>query len=295
MTYYVIYRLGYGNGLNSILSGFLGHIHICESKGYVPVIDMRNHPSIYTESQPILGTTNMWEYYFEPLNKVTLEEAYASAHWLDSEGRYPSEVMESLVYGTPWLLDTFDRNIRLRSETEAALNISRARLGVSRKLLGVHFRGTDMRTTAGHPMPPTEEQLFKRVDMALNNNDFEKIFLVSEHQDYVKAFERRYGARLTYMDGPRKGATNSIAITSEAGDRYRLGLEVLLETLLLSECGGLISGYSGLSEMSRVLSRGEYRVSDQVWNGRLRGGRLGSKYLWDYRSSAPRFLGGFKP
>ena len=56
----------------------------------------------------------------------------------------------------------------------------------------------------------------------------------------------------------------------------------------------LVSGYSGVSEMAHVLSRGQFRYVDKVWNGRLRVGGPVGRNLWGYRASVPRVLGGFK-
>ena len=145
-----------------------------------------------------------------------------------------------------------------------ALEAARQVSGVSRDILGVHFRGTDMRTAPYHPMPPSTKQIFSSVDSVLEASSFRELFVVSEHEDYVAKFVKRYGSS--------KVATLDVARSSrKAGDmykthprlnhRYILGLEALIETYLLAECGGLVSGFSGVSEMANVLSNGEYVVS----------------------------------
>ena len=151
-----------------------------------------------------------------------------------------------------------------------------------------------MRNAPHHPMPPTESQVFRRVDYCLDQLGFDRIFLVSDHEEYVESFSRRYGDRLRYLDVARSGKSDIYHEYPRPMHRYLLGLEVLTETHLLSECGGLISGYSGVSEMADVLSRGKYRHLEKIWNGRVRGGRFGAKYLWSYRSRMPPFVGGFK-
>lgn len=292
-VYYVIYRES-GTGFNSMLSGVLGHLRICDSRGWIPVVDMQRHTGTYSEDFPVLGTSNMWEYYFNPVSEVNLQEVYESENWIDSQGRYPHEVIGSLIYGTPWITEIFDKYISLREESMAALEHSRQEIGISREVLGVHFRGKEMRTAPNHPMPPSEQQIFRRIDEALANEGFERIYLVSEGVDYVQSFIHRYGSRISVLDVSRSGSTNVYLEYPRPMHRYLLGLEVLVETHLLSECGGLISGYSGVSEMAHVLSRGHYRFTDKVWNGRVKGGALGARYLWGFRSRVPRLLGGFK-
>jgi len=275
------------------LSGILGHLYICDKEGYVPFVDMEKHPGTYSESFPVFGTENMWEYYFLPVSVADKKEVYASENWIDSQGRFPHEVMDSLFGETPWLLATFDKYVSLREESKQFLTLSRENMGIARDVLGVHFRGTDMRTTADHPMPPSEKQVFKRVDNALATSNFDRIHLVTDHENYLNSFSRRYGSRMTSLNVARSGLLDVYKEYPRPNHRYLLGLETLVETHLLAECGGLISGYSGVSEMARVLSRGKHRLSEQIWNGRLRGGRLSQKFLWAYRSKTHRLLGGF--
>lgn len=276
------------------MSAVLGHLYICETEGYIPFIDMQTYPGTYSEQFPILGTSNMWEYYYLPVSEISIERAYENNDWIDSKGRFPHEIMNSLFSGTTWILGVIDKYIRMRDETSQFLNSARSTMGISRETLGVHFRGKEMRNAPFHPMPPTESQVFRRIDHALDHLGFEHIYLVSEGEEYVESFSRRYGDRLSYLDVARSGKSNAYHQYPRPMHRYMLGLEILTETHLLSDCGGLISGYSGVSEMADVLSRGKYRYVDKIWNGRVRGGRLGAKYLWSYRSRMPRLGGGFK-
>ena len=61
---YVIWRT-YGAGFWSIVASTLAHCDIATQNGLVPVVDMEKHTSVYNEDQPVKGTKNMWEYYFQ--------------------------------------------------------------------------------------------------------------------------------------------------------------------------------------------------------------------------------------
>lgn len=283
--------------MNSILARVLGHLKIADDNGWTPFVDMESHDNYYTELGAIHGSKNVWEYYFEPVSIVSQEEAYRSGDWIDSGGGFPHGVLNPLFSGEPWLPKMWKKYIRFRPETQAAIQDQKQKRGVflGPEVLGIHFRGTDMRTQAGHPLPPTEKQIFRRIDECLDSNGFDNLFLVTEAEIYVRAFSQRYGKRLSYLDILRQGEVDIFVSRPRTNHRYILGLENIIETSLLSECGGLVSGYSGISEMAQVLNR-DFRVVDKIWNGRVpRYPKLVSKNIWSYRQRAPRILGGFAP
>ena len=76
--YYIIYREEGGAGFFSNYMCVLGHIVLARKFGYIPVVDMKNYKTLYSEDIPVAGTENAWNYYFQDAGGVTLEEAYAS-------------------------------------------------------------------------------------------------------------------------------------------------------------------------------------------------------------------------
>jgi hypothetical protein len=71
-TFYVIQREGVG-GLFSHLLFVLDHLLYCDKMKYIPVIDFKNFPTVYSEYNE-----NSWEYYWEPVSKYSLNEVYKS-------------------------------------------------------------------------------------------------------------------------------------------------------------------------------------------------------------------------
>ena len=69
--FYII-RRSPGAGLFSNVIYVLNQIKIAELNNFIPIIDMQNFTTIYNEK--INGTFNAWEYYFEKINKYTLDE-----------------------------------------------------------------------------------------------------------------------------------------------------------------------------------------------------------------------------
>ena len=293
-THYVIWREP-GAGFFSILSGILGHLHIAETFGLQPVIDMQNYPGTYSESEPILGTHNMWEYYFQPVGRIESVGGMDSMQMVDSGGQYPFQVLNFPYAAVPWLPAIYDRYVRLRDESISAIDAARIAIEPDDATLAVHFRGKEMRNALHHPMPPSEQQILRRIDLCLEQHSFDRIFLVTEGADYVDAFKRRYGRMVNYLDVARSGSENIDHEYPRPHHRYLLGLEILTEASLMSECGGLVCGYSNVSQMTEVMARGNFKVLERIWNGKLRGGRFVAQHLWNFRSRAPRILGGFNP
>ena len=54
------------------------------------------------------------------------------------------------------------------------------------KILGVHFRGSTYKTARGHAFPLTVHLMIKNINNLINNYNYEKIFVVTEEDRYLK-------------------------------------------------------------------------------------------------------------
>ncbi len=89
MDSYVIWR--HGSGFFSLVAGVLGKLRLADELGAVPHIDLETHPTPYQQEDPVRGTRNVWEYYFQPVSKITREEAFSNnVH--NPGGEYPAGV-----------------------------------------------------------------------------------------------------------------------------------------------------------------------------------------------------------
>lgn len=292
LPYYRIWREP-GPGFFSIVSGVLGHLRIAEELGLEPIVDMESSPGTYTEDQPVFGTQNMWNYYFVPIGPQETQFLHAESV-VDCGGGFPFGVLTFPFADTPWLLPTWDRYVRLRAEVAEEVDGARKQIEPASDVLAVHYRGKEMRNALHHPMPPTQSQIFRRVEGQLESGYFKRIFLVSEGEEYIRDFEKRYGSLVTTLPVARSGISNVYLEYPRPMHKFRLGLEILTEVLIMSECGGMVCGYTNVSQMAEVLARGRMHSIDRVWNGKLRGGRFAARFLWDYRSKVPPALGGFR-
>lgn len=86
-VFYIIRRYP-GTGLFSNLAYVINHIQIANRMGFVPIVDMKNYPTVYNEKKKIFGTYNSWEYYFEKLNNFDLDEVYKSKNIIMTDNKF---------------------------------------------------------------------------------------------------------------------------------------------------------------------------------------------------------------
>lgn len=293
---YVIWRdPKNGGGFFSFLSSVLGHLKISEEMKRYPVIDWETHHQGLAENQMVLGTSNVWNYFFEPVSRYKLSDLMNLDNVIYSDGSHPDNI--GFPYSKlDWIRPCFQKFIRFRKETYNFIESSSRSLELGSKTLAVHFRaGVDMRTMPNHPIPPTRKQIVKSIDLALGTNDYSTIFLACDVEDEVNYLKRRYGIRLQCLNAHREIRNGDDWHFLEGPRKYQRGLEVLADSYLLSRCGGLIAGYSGVSQFAEIMRDSENSYyTNLIWNGLLSGNERVAKYQFRIKSILPNHLGGFK-
>jgi hypothetical protein len=290
---YVIWR-HYGVGLFSILSGVVSHLQIADSLDMTPVVDMQNFPSHYNEATPIHGVENSWDYYFQPVSNLSLDEVYESKTVIFCQGDFPANKPLTITDNGD-LYRVFDKYIRFNSPILDAVSGYADVEFAGHRVLGVHFRGQEFRTAPGHRFPPTQQQMIHRATRLLDAHNFDRIFLVTEEQSYVDVFRDHFGAKLLCADSYRTYNENAYFMSPRDKHKYLLGLEVCKDMLLLSRCDGLLCSSSNVSDLARFLNRGQYDVVDEINNGLNTGNPWLCRYLWFVKQALPEGLGGFPP
>jgi len=284
-----------GGGFFSFLSSVLGHLKISEELKRYPVIDWETHHKGLANNQIVLGTSNVWEYFFEPVSKYKLSDLINLENVLYSNGEHPDNI--GFPYSKlAWVQPLFRTYIRFRKETSDFIEFSTQSLELGSKTLAVHFRaGLDMRTMPNHPIPPTREQIITSIDLALESREYSNIFLACDVEDEIFRLKRRYGNLLQYLSAKREIRNGDDWHFLEGPEKYQRGLEVLADSYLLSRCGGLIAGNSGVSQFAEIMrDPGNTFPTILISNGRLSGNALLAKYQFRLRSALPENFGGFK-
>jgi len=289
-TFYVIRQEGGGRGLFSLVASVLCHLDIADKYGWIPVVDFLNFKCVYNEDNPVNGSLNAWENYFEPVSQYRLDDVYDSANVIFSDNGYPYGYDYSITTETS-LHAIYKKYINVKPLHRDAVDEFCDAQFHGFNVLGVHFRGQEMQTAAGHPFPPTKHQMCIRINRLINDYGFNKVFVVSEDDGYVDFLSNRFGGVVVANNHYRTEGKNAYEEYPREQHMYQLGREVLVDALLLSRCGGLLACGSNVSTFSRFVNNGRFRVDERISNGTNTSNFILRHFLWRIKAALPASLG----
>jgi len=285
--FYII-RRNPGTGFFSNITFILNHLLIAEKFNFIPIIDMENFKTIYNEIGKIKKTFNAWEYFFEPLTNYNLSDIYKNKKYIITDNKF----YDFFCYN-------MDKNheiskqlekIKLKPEISKIIN----KFDIPKNTLAVHFRGTSYKRSPGHPFPATIKQMSTLVDKILLENKYDKIFLSTEEKRYLDYFKEKYSNKLIYLnDVYRSNKNDAFKVYPRLNHRYKLGREILIETLLLSKCDCFIYICSNVSSAAIAFNKNPKQIRIEIENGFNSKNQIISQFLWYIKKNLPKFLGGF--
>jgi len=289
-TFYVIKRTP-GAGLFSNVAFVLNHLLIANKHKFIPIIDMKNFPTIYNEKNRINKTRNSWEYYFENLTKYKLEDIYKSNRVFITDNRFYRSMTHEI---NSKYFNNVKSLIKPKKEHLDFANLFFDKNLKNKKVLGVHYRGTSYKTSANHPFPPTKKQIINKVDDLIKKEKFNDIFLCIEEMRYLELFKKKYNNKLFYINSFRSNSDNAFKIYPRKNHRYELGREILIETLLLSKCNTFLHIETNVSHFVKFFSKNKKQKFIILDNGYNSKNEYIARWLWYLKNIFPGWLGGFK-
>lgn len=242
---------------------------VAERYKFIPVVDWTD--SLYYEPNGVNGIFNPFEYYFEPVSDVSLDEANNSYN-VTFYGKNSNGMLDTTYGVDKKTIDDFVRvskkYIHFRDDIYNALAKQIESLFGSRKILGIHVRGVEWGNLNGHPIPVGLDDYVDEADKAIEKYGFEKIFLATDSEDTISFFKKKYGDNLIfYKDSLRSSSGKKVlAIYDDTirrdENRYWLGYEVLRDMLTLSFCDGIIAGISNVSLAADVFKQ----AREEAWD-----------------------------
>jgi len=290
--FYVIKRTP-GTGMFSNITFILNHLKICKKYGFIPVIDMKNFSTIYNERIKFKNNLNAWNYYFDNLNEYSLEEVYKSKNVLITDNKFFSFFSEAIDEDNE-LIELLNTKVKLNKYMNNCY-LKTFKKFMNKKILGIHFRGTSYKTTAGHPFPATKKQMYEMTNKLLNENQIDNIFLVTEEKDYLEFFKKKYGEKIIYLKSSyRSNKNDAFKIYSRTLHRYKLGREAVIEAMLLSSCKYFIYVRSNISSAAIGYNIEKNQQRFKIDNGFNTKSIIFSQFYWYIKKILPKSLGGFK-
>jgi len=268
----LIYYIEAGNkvsGLGALWRRTIDHIYLADLIGAVPVVSWGD--SFFLKGQKIADRdTDPFEYFFEPINEITLEEALASSMVLKGEAAYQSWTWgEGELQNVNGLTEKYvellakvvkKHNIYLKRDVRLSIDREIEILLQKKKTLGLHIRGGEQRMAIkGYCNPATPEQYFEVIDKVFEDEKFEQIFVATDDDDYLDLFRTRYGEKVIAFKDSKRGKKDVYMLFDDMDERendgYWMGYEVLRDIFALLRCGAFIAGASNVTLMTCVYEK----------------------------------------
>lgn len=265
-SYYIIKR-NCKAGFFSNYFFVIGHILIANENGWIPIVDMKNYKTPYNEEIEINETSNAWEYYFYQPYGIRLEDLPKKGNIYESSNDYPIGLVPS--YGVA-ISEVPSHKMIARIEPFLPCIIESIKVEFDDEIkknnivgsLGVHIRGTDMKTTDAHPIPPSITSFFAAIDDYFKSTEEIPIYLCTDEKKIVDLFKKKY-VNVYCSDSYRSSdGKEGIHMENKTQERelhnFYLGKEVLRDVYCLSKCKSLIAGKSNVPFAAMVMNNEAY-------------------------------------
>lgn len=270
-TFFVIRLFPPATGFLANYNYVLGYMRYALNKGYIPVVDMQNYETLYTEKKAVHGTRNVWEYYFEqPLDvksgkRYSLEEVYRSKNVILSNGSMQLYDFTGDKQTIEWQCE-MSKLVPFNNITKEYIqNKINEQIPQDINLIGVPTRGSEQKKRViGHPIPVTAKELVpilhQRLEQWKHGGKKSALFIKAEEQETIDFLKQEFQGKIYYTkatrikdynantDMPASNANTSIS-------RYQSTLEYLTDIYILSTCDSIIGS----------MNNGLYTAL--IWNG----------------------------
>ena len=235
----------------------LSHIQYAKTKGWIPVVDQLHYPVYNSQKEPINGTTNAWEYFWQQPGGISLEEAYQSKNVVLSKQSWfwqwdmGYDVEAYRDKATVEMYHQLSSNVHFNSVTENyIIQAQKAILPEADTVIGVNVRiggysAQSANQGEGHPVQPQIDQLISIVANKLMNGKNKRIFLASDTEFAVNKFQQAFGDKVILYPRLRTEIGKEFASDPQKqiyapGKGYQTALDYLTEMEILSCCDSLI-------------------------------------------------------
>lgn len=256
-TFYVIKKYFTPSGFFSNLTFVLDHFQFALRKGYIPIVDMKNFITIYNEKKMINKSYNAWEYYFNNLSKYKLDDVYKSKKVIFSSDKRLNKILLDKNHNLKKIIKKLVIKKNIKSEYRKLKNKI---FKNNNKFLGVFVSGSLQKITRGHALPLPPKNFVYEVKKIFESNECDKILLVTEDNSYLQEFKKKFKNNLIYLNRPRSQINPFFSHNihfetySRKSHRYKLGKEILIDAMLLSNTPVFIGSISNVTRFVKIYS-----------------------------------------
>lgn len=274
----------------------LNNIKYALDKGWIPIVDYKNHYLWNSQDEEDRGKKNAWEEYFEqPDPSCSMEEVYRSRHvilgplrgqpagslsWSNIENLYSEQYH-------PYF-DLADRYIRLNPTVRKRAEViyhSFLKKAAGKKILGMGMRVglywaelTNSKFYAKHPKGVSIEEYIEAAHRSMAEYGCEYLFVSCEDRYGLERMKREFGEKCLYVEGrtllryfDEKGGI----ITSKEERRYEVeqektvkrSIDYMIEIYILSKCDSLYMVSGGGAILACLMNHKKYENYYSVRRG----------------------------
>ena len=283
--FYVIKRTP-GGGFFSNLLYVIVNLKIAKKNKYIPIVDMCNFPTNYNQKKNMNSEKNIWNLFFEPVSKYTLNEVYKSKNVYFSSANIKFRLN---AYKKKELKKIFDKYIKVNKKILSVVDVFVKKNFKKKKILGIHFRGTDQLISPNHSHPPTIFEIENLIEKKVLKGDFDKIFLLTEDLRYFNRLKKKYKRLIYSYDYFKAKNIADFSDSKRRNHRNKLGFENLVEAITLSKCDEIVFCETNISMFAIFYSN--FKISKYHLNNGIKSSNiLISRVSWYLSIYLPKLL-----
>ena len=220
---------------------------------------MENFPTKYNQKKNLGGVKNIWNLYFKPLNNYKLSEVYKSKNVFFSKDK--TNILLDDYFKKKYQ-KLFKRYIKIKPKILKDVEDFKKKF-FKKKILALHFRGTDQKIAPGHAIPPSIYQIYQFLDNPETKKKYDKIFLVTEDKNYFLKLKKKF-KNLIYLNSFRARTIDEFNTCKRKYHRNKLGEESLKEAILMSYCKTIVYCKTNIPLFSILYSN--YKINKIEFN-----------------------------
>ncbi len=266
-TFYVIRCPKNDLGFFGFYNFVIFHMKIAEELGAISMIDLKYYPNDYIMEDRDIGRKNCWEFYFNQVENIGIDDVYRSKNVIMGSGSYIPSLSE--VHDTKELMRShilIEKYIKPTNLIQELYRKRRADLGMEgKRILGVKCRGTDFLQTkpSKHSIVPDAEHtilVIREKEIEWGKYDF--IFVATEDKCLYQSLKMEFGERMISNDEKVIGDVggkwlNELFRDKMKGTKRDRMTEYLISILLLASCDALIAPVVG-GTLGAMRIKGQY-------------------------------------